>query len=343
MKRENYHKKVLIIQTASLGDVVLATSVAEKLHDTFPDSDIDILVKKGSESLFGGHPFIHRVNVWDKRTRKYRNLFRLLKEIRKERYDLIVNLHRFASSGLLTAFGRAKSTYGFRQNPFSVLFTRRVPHIIGGPHGLHEIVRNQQLLETFCPGPAAMPRLYPTREDFEAIQQHTTSPYITIAPMSLWFTKQFPAEQWIRLIQDLPEDLRVYLTGSASDRSSIEALVSACKRKNVISLASSLTLLQTAALMKGAVMNYTNDSAPLHLASAVNAPLTAVFCSTVPAFGFGPLSDDALVVETEKELNCRPCGLHGYRACPEKHFECAYSISIKKLTGRIQYERFKRP
>lgn len=70
-------------------------------------------------------------------------------------------------------------------------------------------------------------------------------------------------------------------------------------------------------------MNYVNDSAPLHLASAVNAPVTAVFCSTVPAFGFTPLSDFSKIVETKHELDCRPCGLHGFHACPKGHFKCA--------------------
>jgi heptosyltransferase-2 len=87
--------------------------------------------------------------------------------------------------------------------------------------------------------------------------------------------------------------------------------------------------------MKDARRNFTNDSAPMHLASAVNAKTTAIFCSTVPDFGFGPLSDDAVVVETSKKLDCRPCGLHGLRACPEKHFDCAHSINYTQLQDRL--------
>jgi heptosyltransferase-2 len=79
--------------------------------------------------------------------------------------------------------------------------------------------------------------------------------------------------------------------------------------------------------MKYAKMNYVNDSAPLHLASSVNAPVTAFFCSTVPAFGFGPLSDQSKVIEV-KELYCKPCGLHGYKSCPEGHFKCGLEIDL---------------
>jgi heptosyltransferase-2 len=75
--------------------------------------------------------------------------------------------------------------------------------------------------------------------------------------------------------------------------------------------------------MKYAEMNYVNDSAPMHLASAVNAPVTAYFCSTIPEFGFGPLSENSTVVQTTEKLPCRPCGLHGKRKCPEGHFKCA--------------------
>ena len=83
--------------------------------------------------------------------------------------------------------------------------------------------------------------------------------------------------------------------------------------------------------MRGAVMNYVNDSAPMHLCSAVGAPVTAVFCSTVPAFGFGPLSPVSFVVETREALACRPCGLHGHAACPLGHFRCAYGIEVEQL------------
>jgi heptosyltransferase-2 len=77
-------------------------------------------------------------------------------------------------------------------------------------------------------------------------------------------------------------------------------------------------------------MNYTNDSAPLHLCSAVNAPVRAVFCSTIPEFGFGPLSGNSGVVQSHLELPCKPCGNHGKSACPKGHFDCG-KISLTDL------------
>jgi heptosyltransferase-2 len=99
----------------------------------------------------------------------------------------------------------------------------------------------------------------------------------------------------------------------------------------VQNLAGQLSFLASAALQQGAVMNYVNDSAPLHFASAMNAPTAAVFCSTLPSFGFGPLADIRHIIEVKETLVCRPCGMHGKKFCPEKHFNCAMQIQTAQL------------
>jgi heptosyltransferase-2 len=96
-----------------------------------------------------------------------------------------------------------------------------------------------------------------------------------------------------------------------------------CQHQSIEVLAGKLSFLKDAALMSQAEMNYVLDSGPLHICSAMNAPVTAVFCSTSPKFGFGPLSDISIIVETKEKLSCRPCGAHGHKKCPEGHFRCA--------------------
>ncbi|HNE81996.1 MAG TPA: glycosyltransferase family 9 protein, partial [Flavobacteriales bacterium] len=78
-------KRFLVIQTAFLGDAVLATALLEKLHAFFPDAAVDLVVRKGNDGLFDGHPFLRKVFVWDKRTNKTRNLFKLIGALREER------------------------------------------------------------------------------------------------------------------------------------------------------------------------------------------------------------------------------------------------------------------
>lgn len=327
-------KKFLVIQTASIGDVILATAVAEKLHAYYPDSQIDMMIKKGYDSLFENHPYINKVYSWDKKNHKYRNLFSILKEVRRQRYDLIVNIQRYAATGFVTAFGKAKETSGFNKNPFSMFFTHKVKHQIG-VKGVHEVDRNQKLIEHITDGKAVRPGLYPSETVFEKVKHYKSGRYICVAPCSLWFTKQYPEDLWAHFLRLVPDDLKVYLLGGKDDIALCDRIIANVPEKQIESLAGQLNLLESAALMKDAEMNYVNDSSPMHLASSQNAPTTAIFCSTVADFGFGPLSEDSVVVEENRNLKCRPCGLHGYKECPKGHFKCAYYIDVKELTDRL--------
>lgn len=329
-------QKFLIIQTAFIGDVVLATCIAEKLHSFFPGSSIDFLVRKGNESLFEGHPFLREILVWDKKKNKNRNLWRLLWRIRRNRYDKVINVQRFAATGLLTAFSGAAETIGFDKNPFSFLFTKKLPHRVNRDAGTHETDRDLELVRDFTDDQFMRPRLYPSKHDLDAVRPYILRPYISIAPASVWFTKQYPKQKWIDLIDSLPDGLQVILLGAPSDLALCAEIAASSSHKKIENLCGRLSFLQSAALMQGAMMNYVNDSAPMHFASAVNAPVTAVYCSTIPAFGFGPLSDHRFVVETGEHLDCRPCGLHGYPACPLGHFKCALTIENKQLLSVLE-------
>ena len=315
-------KKILLLQTAFIGDVILATAAVERLHAVFPEARIDFLLRKGNEGLLQGHPFLHEVLVWDKNAGKYRNLRRLLRRIRSEKYDLAVNFQRFMASGFLTALSGARHRAGFDKNPLSFAFTHRAAHMIGTPeHPIHEVDRNHALIEPWVGTGPGRPRLYPGPEDRKTVPGPGT--YICMAPTSVWFTKQWPSERWVELIGLLPSGLAIILLGGPSDREACERIKTAAVHPDVRNMSGRLSFLESAAWMEGARMNYVNDSAPLHMASAMNAPVTAIFCSTIPAFGFTPLSDRSVVVETPLSLPCRPCGLHGKAACPEGHFRCA--------------------
>lgn len=325
--------KILIIQTAFIGDVILATPLVEKLRRFYPEAQLDFLLRKGNETLLDQHPHLRRVWVWDKKQDKYRGLWRLIRRLRREQYDWVINCQRFLASGLLTALSGARHTSGFKKNPLSILFTRRLPHVIGtGEPPVHEVSRNLSLIGHLTDDSFEMPRLYPSEADVSRARtlagDHS---YVCLAPTSVWFTKQYPAHKWVELIRQLPPGHTVFLLGAPGDSAACEAIAAASQHPQVVNLAGQLSFLESAALMRGASMNYVNDSAPLHLASAVNAPVAAVFCSTLPRFGFTPLSDRQVVVETRQNLSCRPCGLHGRRSCPEGHFACAETISREQF------------
>ena len=327
-------KSILIIQTAFIGDVILATGLIEKLSRQFPEAAIDFLLRKGNESLLKNHPMLREVHIWNKKGGKYRNLFRLIKVVRSRQYDLVVNLQRFANSGLITARSGAKTKIGFDKNPFSWAFTQKIPHQI--EEGVHEIIRNHELIKALTDNEPGKPKLYPSESDFDQVKHLQSKPYLCMAPASVWFTKQYPKAKWIELIKALPFDGNIYLLGAPSDGELCEDIVAQSGSDKVTNLCGQLNLLQSAALMQKAIVNYVNDSAPMHLASAMNANTCAIFCSTVPEFGFGPLSDFSRVVEVKEQLDCRPCGLHGFKACPQKHFKCGYDIDTAKLVQVYQ-------
>ena len=319
------HKNILVIQTAFIGDAILASSVIEKLHLFFPQSNISLLVRKGNESLYQEHPFLHQLLVWNKQEGKYKSLFGLLKKIRGQKFDTVINLHRFASSGFLTAFSKAPYTSGYNKNPFSFLFNNKSPHKIGD--GRHEIERYNDLIESITDKSVAKPKLYPTFKHFTRIEPYVQQPFVCMAPSSVWFTKQLPPHKWVELCNTIAANKAVYLLGGPGDKVLCEEIKQQSTHPNIHILAGELSLLESCELMKHAKMNYVNDSGPLHLASSVNGPTTAFFCSTIPGYGFYPLSTNSKVIEVQG-LPCKPCGLHGYKACPQGHFKCGKEMVL---------------
>lgn len=330
---ESGMQKILIIQTAFTGDVVLATALIEKIHQYFPEASIDFMVRKGNEGLFEGHPFLNELFIWDKKKNKYRNLIQLAKKIRSKKYDKVINLQRYAATGILTVLSGAKEKIGFRQNPLSFLFDKKVTHSLLS--GKHEVERNNELIAHFTDERLNRPKLYPTHKHEEEIAPFLNGNFICAAPASVWFTKQYPAEKWVEFFNHVPENYTIYLLGGPGDIAFCEQIKSASQHKKLEILAGKLSFLASAALMKKAAMNYTNDSAPLHFASSMDAPVTAIFCSTVPSFGFYPLSMHSYIVETEEYLSCKPCGYHGWKACPLGHFKCALTIQPRQLLNTL--------
>ena len=332
-------KKILLIQTASIGDVILITPALENLYAAFPDAAIDVLVKKGNESLFNEHPFINKLLILDKSKGKYKTLINITKQVRQQKYDAVICFQRFFTGGFITAFSNAEFKAGFSKNPFSFIFSKKIKHSIGNKQLLiHEKDRNLLLSSLLSGNKNGKIALYPSERDFKNVEKYKSKPYICIAHASLWFTKQFPVAKWSEFINNIEGDYKIYLLGSKKDEIIGNNIINLCNKKDIEMLCGKLSILESAALMKDAVMNYVNDSAPMHLASSVNANVTAIYCSTIPEFGFGPLSEKSFIIQTEEKLSCRPCGIHGHKHCPEKHFKCALTINIYNILKTLKHD-----
>lgn len=320
-------KKILIIQTAFIGDVILATSFIEQANLEHPDSEIHFLLRKGNESLLRNNPHLKKVWIWDKKKNKTKNLWKLIFQIRKESFDTVYNIQRFLSSGLVTALSGAKERIGFDKNPMSFAFTRSIKHEIPAmreERALHEVERNSELLKNGLK--VIRPKLY---FDYQNVPE---SRYLVFAPSSVWFTKQWPLHKWIELTKQVIDktDYAIRIIGAPTDKAYCQQILDEIPSPRISNLCGQLSLLDSAELMSKAARVFANDSAPLHLASAVNAPTTAIFCSTIKEFGYGPLSDDAQIIDAG-EMDCRPCGLHGKKQCPLGHFNCGEQILVDKV------------
>jgi len=325
-------KTILIIQTAFIGDTILASQFARAVKTQYPNSRIHFFLRKGNESVIQGLDTIEKTWVWDKAGGKTKNLFKLISDLRKMKFDLIFNLHRHFNSGLVAAMVPAKEKIGFKQNPLSIFYTRKVNHQIPDPRGWHEVQRNLELLGNYPISPDAKnyrPELPITSKHFEKVAEFSQGDYFVIAPASVWFTKAWSESKYKELSLALSKKGLVYFIGGPGDKELCERIGSG------INLCGKLSLLESAALMKNAKRVFVNDSAPLHLASCVNAKTTAIFCSTIPGFGYTPLAQDSIIIDVSDTLACRPCGLHGHRECPLGHFKCSLDIDVSKVLDTV--------
>lgn len=329
-------KKILIIQTAFIGDTILASHFARAVKETYPDSEIHFFLRKGNESVIQGLSTITKTWIWDKQGGKTRNLWKLIGELRNIKFDLVFNLHRHFNSGLVAAMMKSPVKIGFKQNPLSFFYTTRINHQIPDPRGYHEVQRNLELIPGYkiADNPKRYkPELPLAQKNFDNVAGFVNDNYFVVAPASVWFTKAWSEHKYRELTGELTKLGKVYFIGAPSDKELCDRI-----RKDFPdseNLCGQLNLLDSAALMKNARRVFVNDSAPLHLASCVNAKTTAIFCSTVPAFGYTPLADDSVVVDVGDKLACRPCGLHGYKACPLGHFKCSLDIEVKAVIATV--------
>ncbi|MHA8072569.1 glycosyltransferase family 9 protein [Aquirufa ecclesiirivi] len=329
------HSKVLLIQTAFLGDAVLATALLEKIRNESPETEIHILVRKGNESLFKAYPYsnLHRVWTYDK-SRKWSSWLELRHDLSLVHFDAVYVIQRFFGMGLLSLSIGANRVVGFDKNPMSLFFTERVKHEWGT--GIHEVERNTALVKSWLGEKVYKPCLKAAGIDL--VPEIRKKEYICISPGSVWETKRLPIRIWIEFIRLLPESQVVILMGSPGEIDLSLQIAEAFQGSNrvILNETGKHPLLASAYLFQQSKMSFVNDSGPMHICSAENVPTVAVYCSTVPSFGFGPLADWNRVIETKEVLSCRPCGDHGKKNCPLGHYACGEGMEAMALFQAYQ-------
>jgi heptosyltransferase-2 len=322
----------LVIQTAFLGDVVLTTPLLSAL--AAKHGPVDIITTPIAAPLLETHPAVRKVIAYDKRgsDRGLGGLRKLAQRLKAEQYARAYLPHRSLRTAALALAARVPSRIGF-SGSWSFLYTEARPK----PRTGHETDR----LLALANGAAGVypPHLRPTVEDEQAAAAvvEAGADFIALAPGSIWGSKRWPF--YGELAQRLTQHVPVVLVGGPDDVELGEEIRRAAKRgegrQKLINAAGKLTLRQSAALIGRASVLVTNDSAPLHLATAMGTPIVALFGPTVTEFGFGPVraGDIALGVDG---LDCRPCSPHGPPQCPLGHHRCMREITLAAVIAAIE-------
>ena len=326
----------LVIQTSFLGDTVLTTPLLAYLAERGP---VDIVVTAASAPLLANNPAVREIVAYDKRgaDRGVRGFLRLARRVGEDRYDSAYLAQGSVRSAALALAARIPRRIGFQTSAGRRLYTESVV----APDNDHHAAR---LLRLAMAGDGVeptremlRPRLYPgdvERGMVDELLAHAGvhgEPYVALAPGSVWATKRWP--YYAELARRLARHSRLVVIGSAADTPLAGVIVEAAGDR-AIDATGRLSLLASAELIGRARALVTNDSSPLHLASAMGTPTVAIFGPTVPEFGFGPLAPTSRVAG-RAELACRPCDRHGPQRCPLGHWRCMREITPDHLAALL--------
>ncbi len=331
-------KKILIIQTSFLGDVILALPMVQTLNNLAPDSLIDFLCIPLTANVLENHHMINDVIRYDKKGKnKLGKLFEIISEIKKREYDIIICPHRSFRSALITYFSKAPVRIGFDSNSMSFLLTAKVPYAKES----HEIQRNLDLIGAI-PGIeaddskiSAKAEFFPSPKDVKLVDtllaRAANEKLVALAPCSKWFTKQLTKEKTVEIVKAFFEKgFWVVLIGGAEDFNYCREVERELESDKLINLCGRLSPLQSYLAISKSKVLITVDSAAQHLGGASDVPIVLIYGSTNKSFGFYPLTSRYEIIENT-ELTCRPCTDHGRAKCPLGHFKCMVDLNAGKI------------
>ena len=340
----NEPKKILIFQTAFLGDVILTLPLLQVLKRNFPNSEIDFVTTPRASEIIKTHPAVNRVILFDKKNEQkgWKGVFKLANKLRKENYEIVFSPHRSFRTSILLFISNIPKRISFDKSSFSFLYTDLVFY----DNSKHEVERNLSLLEKIgiTISNKEIPKIgilktHKEKIDKIILENSIGKKIICIAPGSIWNTKRWTPENFAKTIELISQNFNNYtfiLIGANEDETLCEQIISQSNNSSAINLAGKLSLIESAELISRAEFLISNDSAPLHIGVAVETKVVAIFGPTVTNFGFAPYGNNHLVIEN-KNLKCRPCSKHGGDSCPIKTFECMLSLTPEKIFSEIKF------
>lgn len=338
--------KILVIQTAFLGDVLLSIPTLLRLKFLHPNSEVTLVCRKGVGEIFRELRISDIVTEINKKNKE--DFKKTFSELKKNSYDLLFCPHESYRSAFMTMQINAKEKIGFKDwwNPF--LFTKSIKRNMDLPDALRQMsllslidVESKSVIETYLkhkkidgkiPGIAKMGlrnRILGHPKYNSIIQKfNIPNKSVFLAPGSVWNTKRWTAEGFTQAALGLSKNNPIVFVGSPDERDLCQEISSGVP--NSLNYAGKTSLFELLVLMSTGKLLICNDSGSMHLGSVSELATVAVFGPTVLSLGYEPWQEKALVVEN-KNLKCRPCGKHGHDKCPIGTHECMKSISSEAV------------
>lgn len=315
--------KILIIRFSSIGDIVLTSPVVRCVKQQIPGAEVHFLIKKSFKSLIEFNPHIDKGIYFDK------GISELVKLLKKEKYDLVIDLHKSLRSKIITSALGVKTISFDKLNYEKWLMVKfkknRLPdkHIIDRYFNAIERlgVVNDNYGLGFFTGDVATPIL-------------PFGNYFAIAIGAKHETKKMPAGKIVEIIKLLRGN--VVLLGGQEDIQSGEIIRTEIPEK-VFNGCGKYSILQSALIVKNARAVITHDTGLMHIASAFRKRIISLWGNTIPEFGMYPYmpgNESNSIISEVKNLYCRPCSKIGFSKCPEKHFRCMYEQNEQFITDK---------
>ncbi|MBN2809235.1 MAG: lipopolysaccharide heptosyltransferase II [Deltaproteobacteria bacterium] len=328
--------KILLVQTSFLGDTILSTPLIAALKKLHPQAELWMMTTPPAATLVERDPLLTGVIPFAKREseRGLTGLWRLAQKLHEMHFDRAYSLHRSARTSLLLALSRIPERIGFHSARLAFLYSETRNR----PQHLHDVRRNLALLgdpATTADLPDQLRLFAPEKNELPVtLQAELPAPgsYVLMVPGSAWETKRWSAAGYREVAQYLRQKgWQVVLLGNGAE---VEVCREVAAHLEVVNLAGRSDLASAIYLAGHARLMICNDSMALHLASACKLPTVAIFCATVPEFGFGPWQNQAVIVE-KKDLPCRPCARHGSRQCPNQTRACMDDLTAAEVIEAI--------
>ena len=351
----------VIVQTAFVGDLFLNIPTMNRLKQYYPNDKIILICKKGLSEFFVKHGLVDQAFEVDKHQRHTYN--EIVKKINKLDIENIFCFHQSIRSALFCYKIKSKNKFSFSQNRYlkldwkKIIFHRLVKYNKSWP----DVIRQMSLLTVIdsvlldhinskdwtylnhknennqfseIPQIFKFPVLKNNQKNNQENNQENNQTIlvdekhkmkkIALFPGSVWATKKWTTQGFSNLAQKLIQHgFEVTLMGSPSDQLDSQAII--LKVPQIKNLTGQFSLYESVQVLNNYDLIICNDSAPAHMAAALNKPVVSIFGPTSLEFGFRPWVDLCQAIEVNN-LKCRPCGPHGHVKCPLSHHDCMNKI-----------------